>query len=431
MTPEAGTPAGATATTETVSPTRVAAETGDVGGFLQAERDARLGKPHEAVTREKPAGSEPAAKEKPVSKWAKPAEAPAETPAERAAKGPSQADRDADDRLRRITGEAVETATAELKRQNRELAERLAKLAPADKADAEKKAEAKAVPVGRLTKAEIAKYQSLPDAPKLDDKDANGEYLYDTPGEHNLALGEFIREKRGEETAARSARSASLVQRGEQEAARHKSFGERVEKFKAENADLLVDRVVRGADGTERTVKAVPLSDEVQRLHGWAMLAHINAERGQRGEAPIPASVDHAIAEQLYDAEEPAVVAVYLSQNPDELKFLRSAASEGDLAVRFGRIAERAASKFGKPADKANGGGEGADKTKTAGAARQAAEKAVDRSVSSVTPPATVLGKGHASVDPIEQAVKSGDVGLFLELEKQARIEKAGYPRRR
>lgn len=429
-TQDTGTPAGAQTTTETVSATKAAADAGNVSDFLAASRDARMGKPREAVTREVKAPADAKPEPKP-SKWdtkeatpgadTKPAAKAAEKPAP---KGPSDADRQADERIRRIVGDA----TAELRRQNDELRKQLQGLNGGGSKGEEKKAEPRQRPADApLTKAEIKRYQDMPGAPKLDDRDPDtGEFLYDSANEHSIALANFISRKQGEERAAEETRSRNQVLRSEREQKRVESFAGRVDAWKGEHADQLVDRVVRDADGTERTIKAVPLSEDVQRLHGWAMLAHINQQRRERGLDPLPPSVDHAIAECLYDSEAPVDVAVYLSKHPNELAYLRGAGSEADLAQRFGRVEERAsrgANPTKQPADPATGGDGTTTKPKTVAEAKREAEAAVDRSVSSAKPPETTLGKGHPSADGEESAMKSGNVGAFLEIQRQRRIE--------
>lgn len=417
--------------TETVSAGRAAAESGDLSTFLRSEEDARLGKPHEKVTREKPASETPKVEAKP-SKWDAKPEKPAPVETKPAPKGPSQADKDADERIRTRVREAVDIATAEARNRIKELEQQITKVA------APKPAEPAPAPPtpGRLTKAEIAKYQALPDAPKLDDKDANGEFLYDTAAEHAIALSHFIGQHQATQYAQASRQREQVIARSRHEAERTKTFGDRVEKWKAENQALLVDATVTKPDGTTETVKTLPLTqagDYFRGLHGWAMLAHLNQQRRASGQEPLPPTVDHAIAEHFYGTENPAGLAIYLDQHPQELAWLRAATSEGDLATRFGRIEERASGSHKAATTAPATGGTGTTtKPKTTDDAAREAEKAVARSVSSVKPPDTTLGKASETVDAKERALAEGNVGLFLELEQQERIERfTGHRRKR
>lgn len=425
-----GAPAGATTTTEQVSAERAAADAGNVADFLQSSRDARVGKPHEAVTRER---KEPPKAEAKPSKWDKPAgdERPVSGKAGEAAKGPSAADREADDRIRRIVSEATEG----LRRENAELKGRLDQATRTGQPGGDKpKADAGAQrQPWQLTKKEIAAYQAMPGAPKLDDKDASGEFLFDSANEHSIALSAFISAKQSEERQQAGRRDQGVAEWSKKQGERFTTFGSRIKAWTEANADKLVDREVTAPDGSKSVVKVPPTSDEVRGLYGWSTLAHVNKLRADAGQQPIPPSVDHGIAEHLYDSDTPVEVAIYLSEHPDELKYLRGANSERELSARFGRVEERATRGIGaaKPAESAAVGQNGKNqKPKTEPEAKREAERAVDRSVSSVKPPDTTLGRGTPSVDGEAEAIHSGDIGSFLAIQREKRAEAAGFRRR-
>lgn len=407
-----GAPAGAT--TETVSAERVAAETGSFSAFQDAAKGRREGKAPAPVTREKPAES------------AKPAVAGKDG---QAAKGPSDKDREADERLTARIREAVDTSTAahvrkiaDLERELGTLKGRAAAGTPA--ADGGRKEEAPKR--AALSGADIKKYEALPDAPKLDDKDAAGNFLYDTPSQHAVAMANFVRDKREEERAAEDRASATHVERVQREATRVKTFADRIEAFKGAHGDQLVD------NGKGQKV-ALPLTKEVAGLHGYAKLAQLNAERKAAGQAEMPATVDHAIAEEIYDSEIPGHVAIYLSQHPEELGALRKATTPQQLSKAFGRLEERvikadstAAAVFtsaGTTAASATKPAASPDNKQTTAEAKREAQAAVDRSVSSAKPLNGNLGAAGAGGggDLEEQAIKAGDFGTFAELQRQRR----------
>jgi hypothetical protein len=207
------------------------------------------------------------------------------------------------------------------------------------------------------------------------------------------------------------------------EAARVSTFSDRIEAFKRENADLLVDN---GKGG-----KAVPLSPEVAGLHGYAQLHTINQQREARGLPPLPASVDHAIAEELYDSEIPMHVARHLSEHPEELATLRGATSTAQLTRMFGGLEQRV--RAGMPAAGSAGGAAAAgaaaaagnpSKQPTAAELRREAEAAVDRSVSSTKPLNGTLGRAGASdSDPEEAAIAKNDFAGFQEIQRARRLE--------
>jgi hypothetical protein len=424
------TPAGAE--TEVVTAEHAAAEAGDFSMFQQSAQERRQGKPRENVARPKAAKVEgDAGRQAKAGTDAGAAGRPAAAVAGKggaAATGPTDKDREADERLTTRVREAVDTATAESTRRIRELEEQLAaqrRPTSTEKAGASG-GTGSTTPTerkGPLTKAEIAAFQAMPGAPKLEDKGADGAYLYDTPAEHAVALSEFIRETREAERTTASRRSADVVERVKREAARVSTFSDRIEAFKRENADLLVDN---GKGG-----KAVPLSPEVAGLHGYAQLHTINQQREARGLPPLPASVDHAIAEELYDSEIPMHVARHLSEHPEELATLRGATSTAQLTRMFGGLEQRV--RAGMPAAGSAGGAAAAgaaaaagnpSKQPTAAELRREAEAAVDRSVSSTKPLNGTLGRAGASdSDPEEAAIAKNDFAGFQEIQRARRLE--------
>lgn len=395
--------------TETVSAERIAAESGDFGALQQASRDRRTGKPPANVERPK---AEPSA-DKGTDRTVPGKEGVA-------AKGPSDKDREADERLATRIREAVDTSTAEVRKKNSELEAQLAALrrgATSDKssgvtgdAKADKATERRA-----LTSADLRAYQALPGAPKLDDRDATGAFVYETAQEHAIALGEFVREARESERATAAKTSTDRVERVKQEAARVTTFAGRIEAFKQANPDRLVD-------GPKGAKTALPLSPEVGGLHGFAKLHEINTDRTSKGLAPIATTVDHAIAEELYDSAMPSECALYLSEHPEAFAALRSCQSPAALTRAFGALEERVTASIKTPAAAASGA---ATTVKdTAADTRRKAEDAVDRSVSSAKPLNGTLGRpGTADADPQQTAIAKGDYGMFAETQRARRLE--------
>ncbi len=382
-----GTPAS-----EVVSATRDAADRGDVSTFLEADQQARREGRVAKVERPKVvAGTDKGASGRPKQASA----------AQPAASGPTAKDREADDRLRTRIQEAVEVSTAELRRQNQELTDRLSRAAGGAPKD-----EPKEPAASGPTKLEIKKYREMPDAPKLDDKDPRtGEFLYETSQDHAVAMSLFIQGKQGEERATAARNGDQLIERTKREAARVTGFSSKIEEYKT-------------AVDPEFGKKLTP---EVAGIHGFAMLQHVNKDRQAKGLAPIPATVDHAIGELIYDSDYPAHVAVHLSTHPEDLALLRKAQDPQSLAKAFARVEDRAAGTAAKPAAQA------AEQPKqTAADTRARAAQVVDRSISSATVPETNLGKPGSGVDAYDAAVAKGDVGMFLELDRQRMAERRG-----
>lgn len=371
-------PAGAATadvTTETVAATTVAAEKGDVSTFLDADRAARVGKPFEKVQRTKAEPAKTGAGAAVAGKGGEPA------------KGPSAADRDADERLTARIREAVDTSTTELRRQNKELLDRI-NLTPAPGAG--KKDDA---PAGDASKAEVQRYLAMPDAPKLDDFAGN-------VTEHAAALSVFINDKRHAERVDADRHEATGLERAKQNIERVRTFHGRITAYKQTDPEF-----------------AAKLTPEVKAIHGFARLQQINAERSARGEAALPATVDHAIGEEIYDCDAPAQVAVYLSEHPQELAALRACTTPQQLTRAFTRL-ETKLTGAAAPAAASP------DKHPTPADLRAQADAVVDRSVSHAPPPAPSLGKAGSGVDPLKKAVDTGDIGAFLELDRQSRAEK-------
>lgn len=419
-----GTPAGATpaavagAENEVVTAERVAAESGDFGTFKDAASERRQGKPRPDVSR--PRKADAATTEKPVAAGGAAGRQPVAGRDGQPAAGPSDKDREADERLTARIKEAVDTSTAELRRKNQELEERLAASTrtgskPEERTGATPPAAGERK--GPLTKAEIAAYQAMPGAPKLDDKDPKtGEYLYESAEQHRLALGEFIRETRENERRADEGRRRQHAEAETREINRVKTFRERIQTHKDAHPERLVDN---GQGG-----KMLKLSPEVGGLYGWSTLAAVNQDRKAKGLAELPATVDHAIAEELYDSEIPGPVGEYLSAHPEELATLRTATNPAQLTRMFGALEERVR-KAGAPAAAA-GAAPAADSTKTKPAAdvRREAEEAVARSVSSTKPLSGNVGRGGGTEsDPEAKAVESGDIAGFMAIQRQRRVE--------
>lgn len=369
-----GAPAVTSGTTETVTATRVAAEAGDVSTFLEADRAARGGKPVEKITRAKTPDAAVSGRPAVQGKGGAPA------------KGPTPADADADARLTARIREAVDTSTADLRRQNEDLRKRLE---PA----AGKKEEA--APAGAA--AEHKRYLAMPDAPKLAD--------FDTTAEHTAALAVFINDKRHEERLEAGRQEATTLEKAKADIDRVKTFHGRIQEYKAVDPEF-----------------ASKLTPEVKALHGFARLQQINAERAEAGQAELPATVDHAIAEEVYDSAVPAQMALHLSQNPADLATLRACKTPAALLKAFARLEDKVAGSAG--ADAAS-----TSKQPTAAELRASAAAAVDRHVSKQDPPAPSLGKAGSGVNPLKRALDTGDVGAFLELDRQERAERRGLVR--
>lgn len=405
-----------TGTLETVTAERAAVESGDTGAFLEASRARRAGK--EPASVERPKATEAAEVTARGGAQGRAAVVPGKDGA--AAKGPKPGDREADERLTTRVREAVDTSTAELRKQNRELAEELAAIRVRTTSTAEKAgagAGEKVVERKALTSAEIREYQTRPGAPKLDDKDGAGAFLYETSGDHAIAMADFIRETRAEERRETSQRSGEQVERVKRDAARVTVFKERVNAFKTAHPDKLIDN---GNGG-----KAIQLSPEVGGLHGFATLLEINKERQGKGLAPLPATVDHAIAEEMYDSEIPMEVGVYLSEHPEELEKLRTAQTTAQLTRAFGALEERVRKASPTKSTTEAAATVAASKRTDTTEARREAEQAVDRSVSSARPlVGDNLGRaGAAGADPVKTAIALDDFGMFQESERQRRIE--------
>lgn len=383
MTVENGAPAGAaagteTAGTETVTATIAAADAGDVSSFLDADRAARQGKPLAPVERPKI-----------VAKDGKPVTGRNGEPA----KGPKPADAAADERLTARVREAVDTATADARREIAELKARI----PAAKVEAPK-VETKTAAAAAVE--DFKRIAALPDAPKAED--------FETTTEHAAALSSFVNETRSAERAAATRDTEAQVGRERASIERVKTFHGRINDYKATDA------------GKEFAAKLTP---EVRALHGYARLQSDNMARTTRGESPLPATVDHAIAEELYDSEAPGQMAVYLSEHPDDLAALRACPNPPAVIKLFTRLESKA---LGTTAPASAG----TEEPQTDAAVRASADAAIDRSVTKAKPPAPKVGKAGSSVDPLAKALEDGDVGMFLELDRQARAEKRGLSAR-
>lgn len=384
-------PAGAAANetvTEAVSATVAAADSGDVSTFLEADRSARTGKPFEKVQRPKAvdakaAGPGVAGKGGDV------------------AKGPSAADRDADARLQTRIREAIDTSTAELRRQNQELLDRLNAKPAAGAGD---RTDTGGAPAGDATppkaSEEYKRYLAMPDAPKLEDFGGN-------TTEHAAALSVFINDTRHAERQQADRDSTTSFERAKANIERVKTFHGRINEYKQTNPDF-----------------ATKLTPEVKAIHGFARLQQTNAERQARGEAPLSATVDHAIGEAIYDSPAPAQIAVYLSEHPEELAALRQCATPPALIKAFTRLEDKVTGTATAAAAAST------DKPPTPAELRASADAVVDRSVSKAQPPAPTLGKVGTGVDPLKKAIETGDVGMFLELDRQAMAEKRGFAHR-
>lgn len=383
---------GAGAEVETVSATVAAADAGDVSAFLEADRSAREGKPAPKV--ERPKTVEAAKPGAVAGKGGQPA------------KGPKPADVAADERIRRIADEAVKTATKVLSDENLELRRRLdgtVKPAPGagtDGAAAPGADDAKAK--ADAAKAEYKRYLAMPNAPKIEE--------FDSVAEHNAALSVFINDTRHAERTEANRAADRYLEQETKSIDRVKGFHGRIEKYKE----------------TDPTF-ATKLTPEVRGLHGVGKLLQINEQRKAAGQPALDATVDHFIAEQMYDSEGPAQIAVFLSEHPEELATLRAAQNPTDLAIRFDRLVRRV---MPEPADDGADDGAEADTNETPATIRAKADDVVDRSVSKVKPPTPTLGKAGSKKDPIREAISTGDVGMFLELDRQQRAEKAGLTRR-
>lgn len=393
-------------TTETVSATRAAADAGDVTSFLDADRDARSGKPRERVTRAKSDPTKPAASV-PGRPNAKPEAAAAKPPVAgkdgQPAAGPTDKDRDADARLTARIREAVDTSTADLRRQNEDLRRQVETLTRTPASGPAKPAEA---PKKETPADAYKRYAAMPDAPKIED--------FDTLAEFNGAMSLFISDVRATEQSTATREASTKAERTRSDLERATAFSGRIETFRKEQPDF----------GTK-------LSADVRGLHGWAKLQEINAQREASGQPPIPATVDHAIAECLYDADDPGRVALYLSTNPNELQTLRQAKSPDQLMKAFARLEDKVAAT--KPSSTGSGAPTEVPPTTTTTVTKPAEQAAavIDRSVSSNAPPPQTFGRPGANTsDPIAKALESGDVGMFLELDRQARAQKAGLSAR-
>lgn len=391
--------------TEKISAGWAAAAAGNVTEFQDAERAKREGKPLAAVERAKPDAKVDAAP-RPAGKQGAPA------------KGPSAADREADARLTARIKEAVDTSTAELSRKNRELEAELS-THRASRSTAPASGPAPSTTPrpaqGPLTSADIKRYSDLSDAPRLDAKDAQGNFLYGTAHEHGVALSLFIQGKRSEESATAERDTATRDARAKQHVERVQGFAGRVEAYRQAHPDQLVD------NGKGEKV-ALPLSQEVAGMYGFARLEQVNAERQHQGQPPLQATVDHAIAEEIYDSEVPVDVARYISDHPEALADLRQARDPRELAKRFDRLEQKVRSGAA-PVTGATPPAPAQTKPSAADARRKA-EAAVDRSVSSTRAEGTTLGRpGAAETDPEEVAVRTGDAGGFLETQRQKRQE--------
>lgn len=373
-----GTPSGADAgTTEVVSATRAAADAGDVSTFLDADRAARVGKPFEKV-------------ERPKAVDAKAPAVPGKGGAP--AKGPSAADRDADARLVARIRESVDTATADLRRKLED-AER--RLSPTERKPEPVKPAAAAEPKKGST--EYQRYMAMPDAPKAEE--------FDSIVEHAAAMSVFINDTKHAEREQARVDTDRKLSRVKADVDRVKTFHGRIEAFKQTVPEF-----------------ATKLSPDVKALHGFARLQQVNAERQQQGQSPIAATVDHAIAEEIYDSEMAPQVALHLSEHPDDLRALRACASPNALLKAFGRLEDKVRASGGDGTSTTT-----ADKPATPADLRERAAAVVDRSVSKSAPPATTFGKAGSGVDPFKAAIDSGDVGMFLELDRAAMAEKRGF----
>lgn len=354
--------------TETVTATRAAADAGDVSAFLDADRASRGGKPVEKIERPKP---------ELVAKGAKPVE-----------KGPSAKDREADERLVTRIREAVDTATASSRAEIDALKKQLA----AGTAEPKVEAPPKGTP-------EHKRYLEMPDAPKLAE--------FESVEEHSAAMALFVGRKLHEERTAHEQRGARDFEQAQADIKRVETFHGRINAYKATDAAF-----------------ATKLSPEVKAMHGFAKLQEINATRATTGQAPLRATVDHAISELIYDSSIPAQMAVHLSTHPADLAMLRAATTPQALSTAFGRLEGRVE---GPPITAAAPAA--AEPKPTPAEVAKRASAVIDRSVSHVPPPTPALGKAGTGVDPLKKAVETGDIGMFLDLDRQERAERRGLSR--
>jgi hypothetical protein len=385
MTPEAtttGAAAGPAAVeTETVSATRAAADAGDVSKFLDADREARAGKAPARVERPK------ASVEEKRGAPGRPNAASVAGKSGEPAKGPTAADRDADERLTARIREAVDTATAGSKAEIDALRRQLAEKAPAGE------------PTNTPAKTEPAykRYLAMPDAPKVEE--------FESVLEFNAAVSHFIAGKMHAEELEAGRAGAAGVERTRQELKRVETFQGRIKAYK----------------DADPTFSPAVLSPDVRQLHGFSKLAEINEKREAAGQPALPATVDHAIAENMYDSEYPGQIARYLSDHPEELATLRACANPRALDRAFVRLEGKVSAS---PA---------ADKQPAATTTTQTtaadAEAVVDRSVTKHSPPAPTFGKAGSAADPFKQAVEKGDVGMFLQLDREQMAAKRGLSR--
>lgn len=376
------TPAGAAAdsapVTETVSPQVVAAEAGDFSAFQEADQAKREGKAPAKIERPKIAARDGKVV---TGKDGQPA------------KGPTAKDSDADARLSQRVKDGIDTATADLRRQLDDLRAENTRLRPVEKKDEP----AKATEAERQS-AEFKRIAALPNAPKAEQ--------YDTTTEHAAALSAFVVKTQGDERAAHDRDVDQQHARETASIERVKTFHGKINEFKATEA------------GKDFSAK---LSDDVKGLHGYGRLQHDNAARVARGEQPKDATVDHAIGELLYDADAPAQVGLYLSEHPEELVALRACTDPPKLTKAFARLEDKAKAAYVS---------EEATETQPAADLAHAAEAAVDRSVTKAKPPAPQVGKAGSGKDPWKHALETGDVGMFLELDRAQMAEKRGLTAR-
>lgn len=279
----------------------------DFDAFERAETAARDGKPLAPATIDTaapPKGHVPSIRPNKTPEAPKPAAAAApvegaegvETPDNRATRAAKEQQR-INDAIR--AGISAETATLQA-----EIAALKAKLGPPAPAGDPPKAQ---TPVERM-KAELAKYEAMPDAPQLED--------YDTVPQHAAAMAIFIQEKKAEEGRS-SAAAASQLEAGRAQAqARVDAHLTRINKAKEADPDY-----------------RAKLSPDVIALKPFGALLQVGDTDPATGQIVTVKEVGTAanfVAEEIMDSEIGDQLLVALSQ-PGELA--RITAMPGAIAA--------------------------------------------------------------------------------------------------
>lgn len=352
-------PAAAPVTT-TISATRDAANTGDFSKFQEAHDAGARGETPARVE----AVIDPKADE-PVPRGTSTTPPPAAPPV-------SKRQQATNDAIRTATERAVADATAADKA---EIA-RLQALIPKGDAAPRREAVAPAAPAAPAspTVPEYRRIAALPDAPKIDDVDADGKPVYESLGEHAAAMALFVNQTREQEARAKQSNEQHERHYGELS----QQYGDRLREAAQAEPDLI-------SKIPPALVDAVPMS---------------SLPRGSR------ATFANVVAEAGLQSENPARLYKHLHAHQDQT-----------LA-----IAKQHPSQWLSALNRLDGRLAGPVEPAPSLVAAEAPPAAVHSTVTAAPPPPPSLKRSGTSADPKAAALARGDFATFQKIDLQEKV---------